>query len=98
MSAIPMMTLGPVVFHLKTAAFQTLNRSTEYRWASQDRLGLYGIPFSGGPSHQYVSPGNDTISLDGVIYPTQMGNGNTMSLLRLAAMQGIPWHLVKYAG
>ncbi len=94
----PMMTLGPVTFYLKTATFQNLQRSTEYRWATQDRLGISNLPLTGGPAYQYISQGRDTISLDGTLYPTQIGDSSTIDLLRTAASLGIPWPLMQYRG
>ncbi|TIM92331.1 MAG: phage tail protein, partial [Mesorhizobium sp.] len=42
-----MMGLGPFRFSLSTAAYQALERSDEYRWVSQDRIGRH-------PAMQFV--------------------------------------------
>lgn len=92
----PMMTLGPLIFHLNSATYQKLQRRTEYQWAAQDRLRQGSNPFTGGPALQYISPGNDTIGLDGVIYPEQLGSQNAMDLMRAAAGAGRPLPLIQY--
>ncbi len=57
-----MIALGSFVFSINTAAYQTLTHSTRYRWQSQERL-------LRRPAQQFLGIGEETISLDGVIYP-----------------------------
>ena len=52
------MRLGQFTFSVDTAAYQELSRTSEYRWASQDRIGQM-------PALQAVGPGSESINLDG---------------------------------
>jgi len=52
----------PYFFNLDTAAFDELRRSTEFRWASQERL-------SRRPAQQAVGMGDEKITLKGAIIP-----------------------------
>ena len=49
-----MLKLGEFTFGVDTAAYQQLTRVSEYRWASQERIGQ-------GPALQSVGLGSDTI-------------------------------------
>lgn len=86
-----MMQLGGYQFGLNTAAFQELNRSTDFRWPSQD-------VFEGEPVLQFVGPGKDTITLPGVIYPEFWGGTGQVETLRNLAAQGKPLELVDGRG
>ena len=86
-----MMALGPYRFALNTAAYQTLRRKTQYRWAQQARL-VQGL------AHQYIGMGNDTIDLQGVIYPHYRGGLSQLHQLRKQAQQGEPQLLVDGLG
>jgi len=86
-----MMALGPYRFALNTVAYQTLRRKTQYRWAQQARLVQ-------GPAHQYIGMGNDTIDLQGVIYPHYRGGLSQLNELRQQAQQGEPHVLVDGLG
>lgn len=55
------MKLGPFVFSINTAAYQTLQRQDSYRWQSVDVIGSE-------LAHQYTGPGERTLSLQGVVY------------------------------
>jgi phage protein U len=56
-----MMALGSYLFTVDTAAFQELERTSEYRWPLQERI-LHR------PTAQWVGIGKDQITFDGVIY------------------------------
>jgi phage protein U len=86
-----MMTLGDFQFGIATAAFQELDRVTEWRWASQDR-------FLQLPALQYVGPGGDTISLPGVIYPEYRGGLGQLDAMRAQANKGVPLTMVSGTG
>lgn len=58
-----MMQLGAYQFSISTAAYQTLRRSVAYRWSAQDRIGR-------SAALQFTGLGEDTLTLDGVIFPT----------------------------
>ena len=95
-----MMMLGPVFFSVDTAAYEQLQRSTQYQWASQSRLGHpklkhFGI---GGPAYQYIGPGDESISLNGSIYPQYKGGPQQISMMRLTAGLGIAMPLIDSNG
>ena len=56
----------PYYFNLDTAAFDELRRSTEYRWASQERL-------TRRPAQQAVGIGEEKITLKGAIFSRLQG-------------------------
>jgi phage protein U len=56
-----LMALGNFIFELRTAAFGTMSKAYEYRWASTD---VVGNP----PILQALGKGADKVDLEGVIY------------------------------
>lgn len=95
-----MMTLGPVVFSINTAAYEQLQRSTQYQWASQQRLGHSVLKHLGigGPAYQYIGPGDESINLNGTIYPQYKSGPLQVSLMRLSAGLGIALPLIDAYG
>lgn len=81
-----MMQLGSFQFGLLTAAYQELQRSTEYRWVGHEVFGKE-------PVLQYVGKGADTITLPGVIFPEYRGGLYQIDNMRAAAGRGKP-HLM----
>ncbi|MEM7047006.1 MAG: phage tail protein [Pseudomonadota bacterium] len=87
-----LMALGDFRFSIATAAYQTLRRENEYRWAAQDRIGRE-------PARQWLGQGHDTITLEGVIYPAERGAGTEqITAMRNAASKGEPLILVDGTG
>lgn len=86
-----MMALGEYRFGLSTAAFADLQRTSEYRWAKQERMGRK-------PARQYTGPDGDTISLSGVIYPHYRGGLGQINAMRAQAGKGKPLLLVDGLG
>ncbi|WP_237182960.1 phage tail protein [Roseomonas marmotae] len=82
-----MMQLGPFQFGISTAAYQELTRSTEWRWASQDR-------YLSTPVNQYTGKGADTMTLPGVIYPEYRGGFGQVDAMRDAAEKHEPLTLI----
>lgn len=70
----------PYYFNLDTAAFDELTRSTEFRWASQERL-------SRRPAQQAVGIGEEKITLKGTIYPGFKGGLKQLDTLRSIGAQ-----------
>ncbi|MGY3171592.1 phage protein U [Pseudomonas sp. TE12234] len=70
----------PYYFNLDTAAFDELTRSTEFRWASQERL-------SRRSAQQAVGIGEEKISLKGTIYPGFKGGLKQLDTLRSIGAQ-----------
>jgi len=73
----------PYYFNLDTAAFDELRRSTEYRWASQERL-------TRRPAQQAVGIGEDKITLKGAIFPGFKGGIKQLDTLRSLGAQQLP--------
>lgn len=67
--------LQPYFFNLDTAAFDELSRSTEFRWASQERL-------SRRPAQQAIGMGEEKLTLKGTIYPGFKGGIKQLDTLR----------------
>lgn len=86
-----MMILGPYPFGLDTAAFQELNRNTEWRWPSQD-------VFDSRPVVQFTGAGDDSITLPGVIFPEYWAGTGQLDALRALGDQGEPQTLIDGRG
>lgn len=86
-----MMKLGAFTFSLDTAAFQQLQRSTAYKWASQPRVGQ-------PDALQFLGEGEDTITLSGVVYPHYWGGLRQVDDMRTQAGKGEPLILVEGTG
>lgn len=76
----------PFYFNLDTAAFNEVRRQTEFRWASQERLGRR-------PAQQAVGMGEDKLTLKGVIFPTFKGGLKQPDTLRSIGAQLVPLNL-----
>lgn len=74
-----LMTLGDgqaqFRFAIDTAAYQSLQRRTEWRWPAQDRLW-------NDPARQFTGKGQDEITLEGVILPAFRGGLGQIKALR----------------
>jgi hypothetical protein len=70
----------PYFFNLDTAAFNALRRSTEFRWASQQRL-------SRRPAQQGVGMGDEKITLKSAIFPGLNGGLKQLDTLRAIGAQ-----------
>ena len=86
-----MLALGMFVFSLSTAAYQELQRQTEWRHASNNRIGAV-------PARQVLGRGDDTITLPGVILPELAGSGLSLDAIRLMANTGKAWPMVEGSG
>lgn len=86
-----MMILGVYRFCIGNAAYQSLARTTEYRWEEQPRL-------DSDPAMQFVGVGAETIKLDGTIYPHFRGGLRQVTLMRAEAGLGLPLMLISGNG
>ncbi|WP_409283263.1 phage tail protein [Pseudomonas protegens] len=86
-----MMALGMFVFSLSTAAYQELQRQTEWRHVSNTRIGA-------APARQFVGRGDDSITLPGVILTELAGSVLSLDTLRLMANTGKAWPMVEGSG
>ena len=91
MAAEILMTLGGFQFAITTAAHESLQRETAYRWEKQDRLGRE-------PAMQFIGPGEEKISLSGRIYPHFRGGVGQINTMREMAGEGEPLQLVDGLG
>jgi phage protein U len=85
-----LMGLGQFVFGVSTAAFTQLERSTAWRHAQNSRVGARA-------ASQFVGPGDDTITLPGVILPN-FGNRRSIDELHDMADKGDAYALVDGEG
>lgn len=89
--ATTQLKLGSFAFSVDTATFSEIQRSTEYRWRPQERVGQRD-------ALQYVGEGADTITLPGVIFPHYRGGLGQVTELRRQAAAGVPLLLVDGLG
>jgi phage protein U len=90
-NSMVMMALGDFRFSLDTAAFQELSRTHAWRWASVDRIGAK-------PAMQFVGPGEESITMNGTIYPAFRGGLGQIEAMRVEANKGEPLMLVDGTG
>ena len=89
--SVVMMALGAFRFGVNRANYQSFTRSASWRWEPQDRLGR-------NPALQFLGPGTDEITLQGVIYPHFRGGLRQVELMRFVANAGQPLILVDGLG
>lgn len=82
-----LLALDTFIFELKTIPFQSRKRSTKQRWSSTNRVGQ-------APAHQYIGPGDDDLSLEGVLYPEISGGAPSIEKVRVMAAKGEPLLMV----
>ena len=76
----------PYYFNLDTAAFEELSRTTDFRWAAQERL-------TRRPAQQAIAMGDERIKLKGSIYPGFKGGLKQLDTLRSIGAQLQPLSL-----
>lgn len=86
-----LLRLGNFSFSVSSAAHQQLSRSREYRWEKVDRLGR-------APARQFMGVGDDTIQLQGVMFPEFAGGGYAVDKLCAQAGSGEPFLLLDHFG
>ena len=86
-----MMVFGMFVFTLRTVPYQQLRHSQEWRHVKNDRVNQ-------SAAWQYIGPGDDTITLDGVLYPEITGGRWSLSALETIGFAGRPWPLIEGDG
>jgi uncharacterized protein len=72
-----------------TPGFETLQRDTQFTWATNDRL-------SRDPAMQFTGPGEENISIDGRMFPYHFGGLSTIQRLREAGRAGKPYILARF--
>lgn len=91
LGALTMLRLGSFSFGINTAAYSALKRTSEYTWAAQARFGQFD-------ALQYTGPGQDSITLDGVVLTAYRGGTGQVERLRGLASQGRPQMLISGLG
>ncbi|KMW71166.1 oxidoreductase [Photorhabdus luminescens subsp. luminescens] len=86
-----MMIYGMFVFMLNTAPYQSLSREMAWRHVKNDRVGK-------SAKWQYIGAGEDSITLDGVLYPEVTGGDISLEALRTLAYAGRAWPLIEGTG
>ncbi len=86
-----MMILGLFLFELRTAPYQQLSRENTWRHSKADRVG-------GSPRYQYIGPGEENITLNGVLYPEITGGDVSLLALRAMGYSGRAWPLIEGTG
>lgn len=86
-----LMALGQFVFSMSTLAYQDMQRQSQWRHPSHSRVGAR-------PGRQYIGPGEETITLKGVIAPELTGSTKTLDEVRAMAGTGQAWSLVSGTG
>lgn len=86
-----LMMLGDFAFHLRTAPYDELKRTSTYRWAAQDRIGRK-------PAQQYLGPGSGEVTLTGEVLPHFNGGFDPLASIRAAAARGKPLLMVDGQG
>lgn len=71
------------IFEVSTLLFDQVQRSSQQRWAKQERLGQR-------PALQNVGPDTDTASLPGVLFSCWIGNHDAMKTLYQLKESGEP--------
>lgn len=86
-----LMCLGQFVFGINSLSYQQLQRQTNWRWASSNRVGQR-------PARQYAGPGDDTLTMSGWIAPELAGDRTSLDRLRVMGAAGEPYVLVDMTG
>lgn len=86
-----MLALGMFVFSLHTAAYQEMQRQTDWRHPGTNRVGAQ-------PARQFLGRGEDAITLPGVILPELAGSALSLDALRVMADTGKAWPMVEGSG
>ena len=82
-----MLALGFFAFSLKTAPYQQLRRVSSARAPRN-------APVGQRPTGQFVGPGDDKITLSGILYPELTGGPGTLKTLREMMLTGKAYVLI----
>ncbi len=77
-----MMALGPFTFSIRTAAYRALERRRQQRMA-------HHTPIAGPVITQILGPGNETMRLEGTIYPHYRGGANGSGLGQIEGLRAL---------
>lgn len=85
-----LMSLGMFVFEL-AMPYEDLQRQTGWRHAANGRIGQR-------PVRQFVGPGDDTITLTGVLHPEITAGSLSLDALRVMGDSGKAWTMIEGTG
>lgn len=85
------MALGRFIFGNDDLSYAQLQRRTSWKHPSNDRVGARAAA-------QYAGPGDDTITLNGLLAPGVIGRAGALDELRQLGDEGGAWPLVDGAG
>lgn len=91
MSISAMAVLGPFVFSLSTAAYQSFQHETGERHPTNSRVGAR-------PARQHIGPDDETITLPGTLLPELTGGPLSLSVLRFMSETGKAWPFLDGTG
>ncbi|EGO6390938.1 oxidoreductase [Salmonella enterica] len=86
-----MMILGMFPFMLDTTPYQTLNQTTNWRYAKNERVGR-------SAQYQYIGAGDAPVTLSGVLCPEVSGGSISLGVLKTMGFTGLPWPLIEGTG
>lgn len=86
-----LMALGQFVFSLPTLSFDEVRRQCTWRHPTNERVGAM-------PARQFVGPGEDTVTIAGVLVPLIAGRLGSIAELRAMADTGKAFALVGGTG
>ena len=86
-----MMALGPFRFSMRTIPYESLRRSTAYRWPRQNRVGRR-------PALQFTGQDVETVELAAILYPGYTGGLLQIEKIRIQAGKGQPYMLTDGLG
>lgn len=82
-----MMIYGMMVFMRQTLPYQELQRSVDYRWPANSRIGQRA-------SAQFTGVGDEKITLSGELRPEITGGTVSLLVLKVMADEGRAWPLI----
>lgn len=80
-----------VDFSSGEAGLEQLRRKRSWNWPKQQPIGAR-------PAHSYTGPGDETVTLGGVVFPGQVGAEDAVARLEALADQGKPHPLADGEG
>lgn len=86
-----LMSLGLFAFSNDDLSYAQLQRRTSWRHPTNDRIGARA-------AGQYAGPGDDIVTMSGLLAPGVIGRAGALDDLRELADQGEAWPLVDGAG
>lgn len=86
----PLLSLGPHIFQVTELNYQSLKRKTEAKWPAISRFG-------GRPGRQFTGFGEDTITIDGLLFPEEFNDSEQFEALRVTQAAGKPVSMMGWA-